>query len=89
MRWGEIDLITCYGDEIVFVEVKTRRSSRFGHAVEAMSAGKCSRLRRSVYFYLQKRAWFGRRFRIDLIAIDVDDVAKKYHVRHLQSVVEG
>lgn len=43
---GEIDLVTSHGDEIVFVEVKTRSSVRFGHPFEAITVAKLARLRR-------------------------------------------
>ena len=36
-RHGEIDIVALDGDVLVFVEVKTRRHSRFGEAWEAVS----------------------------------------------------
>ncbi len=43
---GEIDLVAADGDELVFVEVKTRTSTAFGHPLEAITAVKLARLRR-------------------------------------------
>ena len=40
VRGGEIDLVLARGDEVVFCEVKTRTSSRFGHASEAVGHRK-------------------------------------------------
>ena len=37
---GEIDIVAREGDEVVFVEVKTRRSERAGTAEEAVSTAK-------------------------------------------------
>jgi putative endonuclease len=45
VREGEIDLIARRGDTIVFCEVKTRSSSRFGLPVESVTATKQRRLR--------------------------------------------
>jgi putative endonuclease len=44
LRYGEIDLVCHDGRAFVFVEVKTRRSSSFVPAVEAVDARKAARL---------------------------------------------
>ena len=36
-RYGEIDLVAREGDEIVFVEVKARRSTAFGYPEESVT----------------------------------------------------
>jgi putative endonuclease len=43
-RFGEIDLVARDGRTLVFVEVRMRRSSRYGGAVESISAQKRARL---------------------------------------------
>ena len=42
---GEIDIIVRRGDSVAFVEVKTRRTLRYGHPLEAITPAKFSRLR--------------------------------------------
>lgn len=42
---GEIDLVVRHPSGVVFVEVKTRRTVRFGHPLEAITPTKFSRLR--------------------------------------------
>ncbi len=42
---GEIDIVALDGDAVVFVEVKTRRSTAFGDPLDAITPQKCSRLR--------------------------------------------
>ncbi|MET9796887.1 YraN family protein [Nocardiopsis alba] len=42
---GELDLVARDGSVLVFVEVKTRGSLRFGHPTEAVTPRKRSRLR--------------------------------------------
>src|SRR3954447_15043608 len=49
---GEVDLILRDGDEVVFCEVKTRRTSTFGTPAEAVVAGKVRRLRRLAAHWL-------------------------------------
>lgn len=49
--FGEADLIAQDGDEIVFVEVKTRESLRFGTPREAVGAYKQQRYYQIAKFY--------------------------------------
>ena len=46
-RHGEIDLVMRDGAVLVFVEVRYRRSSRFGGAVDTITSIKQRRLRRA------------------------------------------
>ncbi len=50
-RLGEVDLIARWGQTIVYVEVKTRRSARHGWACEAVPPGKQHRIRRIAALY--------------------------------------
>jgi uncharacterized protein (TIGR00252 family) len=45
-REGELDLIVCRGRTVVFCEVKTRTTDRFGTGSESVSPTKCRRIRR-------------------------------------------
>lgn len=68
---GEIDLVTSNGDEIVFVEVKTRSSLRFGHPFEAISVAKLARLRRLAAAWCESANETPGRLRASRIRIDV------------------
>jgi putative endonuclease len=69
---GELDLIMLDGEELVFVEVKTRRGEASGRAGEAVSPSKSLKLLASAEWYIsehpehQERVW-----RCDLVAITV------------------
>jgi putative endonuclease len=52
---GEIDLVARRDRVLVFCEVKTRTSDRFGTAAEAVTAAKQRRLRRLAAVYLHRR----------------------------------
>lgn len=51
-KLGEIDLLARHRGMLVFVEVKTRTSVRFGSGAEAVDARKQARLRRLAQAYL-------------------------------------
>jgi putative endonuclease len=51
-RFGEIDLIAQDGDDIVFVEVRQRRSGRFGGAAASITAAKQKKLVAAARCYL-------------------------------------
>jgi len=82
---GEIDLVARDGDCLVFCEVKTRRSDRFGAPVEAVDRLKVARLRRLAAAWLQSHEVRGGRVRIDVIGI-VRPASGPAVVRHLEGV---
>jgi putative endonuclease len=55
-RRGEIDLIMQDGEQLVFVEVRYRRSSRYGSAAETVTASKQARLISAASQYLQHQS---------------------------------
>jgi putative endonuclease len=50
---GEIDLIMQDGGALVFVEVRFRKTDRFGSAEESITKQKCQRLQAAAKVYLQ------------------------------------
>ena len=66
---GEVDLIAEQGELLVFVEVRTRTSTRFGAPEETVSASKQARVVRAAKDFLAR--WRGppRGVRFDVIAI--------------------
>ncbi len=79
---GELDLIARDGTTLVVVEVKTRRASRFGGAVAAITPEKSRRIRELGAAYVREHRPRARRIRFDVIAIDVqpDGTARLRHV---------
>jgi len=66
---GEIDLIARQGKVLVVVEVKTRKSTRFGSPQEAVSLTKQGRLRRLADYYLKAKGLTGSPVRFDVVAV--------------------
>lgn len=53
-RFGEIDLICREGEVVVFVEVRQRRSERFGGAAASITTRKRLRILRAARHYLMR-----------------------------------
>jgi putative transposase len=66
---GEIDLVARQGKTLVVVEVKTRKSTRFGSPQEAVSVTKQGRLRRLADYYLKAKRLTGSPVRFDVVAV--------------------
>jgi putative endonuclease len=66
---GELDLVARDGDELVFVEVKTRTSTAFGHPLEAITALKLARLRRLAAAWCAEHGARARGIRLDAVAV--------------------
>ncbi len=66
---GEIDLILEKDGVIVFVEVKARRSLRYGLPQEAVTHSKQQTIRRVAEAYLQQKKKVSANVRFDVLAI--------------------
>jgi putative endonuclease len=66
---GEIDVIARDDDVLVFCEVKTRTSVRFGHPLETVTAAKLDRIRRLAQRYVHDMALRSTPVRIDVIGV--------------------
>jgi putative endonuclease len=80
---GEVDLILRDGDDVVFCEVKTRRSGRFGTPAEAVGAAKVRRLRRLAARWLAESAVHPREVRFDVVSVlpQTRGAAQVEHIR--------
>ncbi len=67
--FSEIDIIAKDEKTLVFVEVKARRSYRYGHAVAAVTPQKQRRIIQAAYAYLQQNQIELVDCRFDVIAI--------------------
>jgi putative endonuclease len=85
---GEIDLVAGDRSTLVFCEVKTRSSTRFGDPSEAVGFTKAARLRRLASQWLEERSgdrhWENIRF--DVITV-LQRPAALPQVRHLRGVI--
>lgn len=69
-RLGEIDIIAKDRHTIVFIEVKTRRTGRFGSPKAAVTPLKQRRLSKTALTYLKSTRQTSAHARFDVVAID-------------------
>lgn len=82
---GEIDLLVREGDEYVFVEVKTRRTHRFGHPETAITRTKILRMIRCAQRHLKQQRYPTKtRWRLDVVAITKN--AQHEEIHHISSI---
>lgn len=88
-QMGEIDLIVLGKNQIIFVEVKTRFSSKYGLPEEAISNYKKGRLIKIVSWFLARYIQY-QNFnpRIDVCAILLTESAKFSPVANLDKFVK-
>lgn len=72
-RTGEIDIIARDGKTLCFIEVRFRKSTRFGGAAASVTPRKQQRLRLCAQRYLQQNPSLQAPCRFDVIAIDGPD----------------
>jgi putative endonuclease len=85
--WGEVDIVVEKDGEVVFVEVRARRSKRFGTPEESVTALKRKHLVSTAYHYIEAHD-LTLPWRIDLIAIDVDAKGIVERIEQLENIVE-
>jgi len=71
-RTGEIDIIGWDGDILVFVEVKTAKTARYGHPVTWVDARKQSQLARLAELFVAQGDLVFSATRFDVITIDAE-----------------
>jgi putative endonuclease len=70
---GEMDIIAREGKTIVFVELKTRSSDRFGPPQAAIGLQKQRRMKAIALYYLKAQGWLGVPARFDVAAVNLHE----------------
>ena len=91
-RWGEVDIVTQDKEQLVFVEVRTKRSTNFGTPEESLSSAKVRRLTRTCQDYLQNQLEDGAEsqvdWRIELISVYAGKGFTSERISHIENAVQ-
>lgn len=70
IKEGEIDLVARIEGTLIFVEVKSRTSDKYGHPLESIGAEKARRLQRLALAWISIHDQWGADYRIDCAAVN-------------------
>lgn len=85
-RSGELDLVTACEDTVVFVEVRSRSSHRFGCGIESIDRRKRWKIIQAAAQYLARHGLEERKIRFDVIGIEWRDGTPK--IDHIENAFE-
>ena len=89
IKGGEIDLIVKdkNGDELVFVEVKTRSSNLGGWPEQAVNLVKKQKMFKTAEKYLRKNKYsVWQNYRFDIISVELNSLSRKAKIIHFKYV---
>lgn len=87
-KTGEIDVVAL--DEkgvVIFFEVKARESEKFGEPEEAVTLAKQQKIIRTAQWFLKEHKLENQKFRIDVLAIKLDNMRKMAKIRHIFNAI--
>lgn len=91
VSFKEIDIIALHNKILVFVEVKTRTSTQFGTADEAVTNMKTNNLKRAVGMLVNTEDFYKKYkeddFRVDLIAVDINKGLNTIKIKQYEDIV--
>lgn len=73
-RFGEIDIIAEKNKEIVFVEVKYRKTNKFGYGYEAVDKRKIMKILKLADYYIQSKKYQNYKIRFDCMSYLGDEL---------------
>ena len=82
---GEIDIVCEYKKNIIFVEVKTRRSDKFGYPEEAINFIKQRKIIKNALCYLSKYHLWGENCCFDVILVRISKDKDTKSIKHIRN----
>ena len=79
--YGEIDIIAKKDDVIIFIEVKSRNSNKYGYPREAVNNVKIEKIYNTSLVYISKNNFSDIQFRYDVIEVYLN----KNEINHIEN----
>ncbi len=81
-KWGEVDIVAKHNSTVIFVEVKTKTSDRYGEPWEMVNHWKVGQVKRMGEVWCREFKWEGS-VRVDVIGVWMGEIEK---IEHWESV---
>lgn len=85
-RFGELDLVALDGEDLVFVEVKTRTNLAFGFPESSITPAKVEKIQNTGLIWLQDHPETTGDWRIDIIAILLNTHQEIEDIQHFVNI---
>ncbi len=85
-QFGEIDFVALEGGDLVFVEVKTRRSQSFGAPEEAITSWKIEKIIKAGEYFQLLHPELPRSLRLDGLVIEINNQGKLERIEILKNL---
>ena len=88
-KCGEIDLIMRDNEFIVFVEVRYRKQTQFGHPLETIDYKKQQKIIKTIQYFLMKQPEYSQYpCRIDAVAINSQTQSGQEQIQWIKNAIQ-
>jgi putative endonuclease len=84
---GEIDIVALQRDTLVFIEVRTKTTRRYGRPEESITPLKAARLRTLAAHYGQTHEGLPEARRIDVVAVEISGDGQPSRIEIIENAV--
>ena len=88
-QFGEVDIVARCDGVWAFVEVRTRRGTKFGSPEESLTPTKQARMAAVAEYYAAEHDLGDVTMRLDLVAVEMDRQGRLVRLEVLEDVVEA
>lgn len=85
VRQGEIDIVFEKKSKLYFVEVKTRKSLKYGLPGEAVNISKQRKIVRAALSYLQENKVFNKQYQFDVVEVYLSEEGFLQKLNHIEN----
>jgi putative endonuclease len=87
-RLGEIDIIARKGNDMVFVEVKTRIFDKYDDNLpeESITPAKLHKLNKIANFYIKTNKLWENPYHFDAVSVWIDEDGKLAKIKHIENI---